>query len=166
MMVDPAQFDVAFRGKRMGKIKTAQQIVRKRRLHAVGPDDTVRKACRIMTNRGIGAMPVIDENNQLLGMISERDVVRRCIGENRRVAVTPVRDAMTLNPIFAEPDDTLFVCVAKMMQDDIRHLPVVRGGEVIGCVSIREVVSEISYVTMMNMGMIDEGLPRVETELA
>ena len=148
----------------MSKVKTVHQIVRRRRLHAIGPDDMVRKACRIMTNRGVGALPVIDENNQLLGMISERDVVRRCIGERRRTATTPVREVMTANPVFAEPDDSVFVAIAKMMQDDIRHLPVVRGGEVVGCVSIREAIAEISYMAMMNMGMMDQSLPRVETE--
>lgn len=148
------------------KMKTMRQVIRNRRTLTVSAEEMVRKACKVMNNRNVGALPVVDAENHLLGMISERDVVRRCIGERRRTAVTPVSEVMTKDPVFASPDDSVMVAIAKMMQNNIRHLPVVRGGIVIGCVSIREMIDELSYVAMQNLGIIEKNLPELQKELA
>lgn len=150
----------------MDKPKTMTQIIRKRRLHAMSPDEMARKACKVMNNRKMGALPVIDEDGKLLGMISERDIVRRCIGERRRTATTPISEVMTENPVFADPDDSVMVAMAKMMQNHIRHLPVVEDGRVVGCVSIRELIHELSYMAMKNLGIVDASLQRLEPEPA
>ncbi|QIZ80354.1 CBS domain-containing protein [Thalassovita gelatinovora] len=147
----------------MNKPKTMAQIIRKRRFHFVSPDETARKACKVMNNRKLGAVPVVDADNNLLGMISERDIVRRCIGERRRTALTPISEVMTQNPVFGDPDDTVIIAMAKMMQNHIRHLPIVKDGKVLGCISIREVINELSYMAMKNLGMVETGLKELET---
>ncbi len=146
-------------------MKTVQQVIRKRRLFAVHPEDMVRQACKIMNNRELGGLPVIDADQRLLGMISEREVVRGCIGEHRRAATTSVGEVMETNPAFAEPDDSIMIAMAKMMQNNVRYLPVVRGGIVTGCIGIRELVDELSYLAMQNVGIIDKALPQLHEEL-
>lgn len=135
------------------KLKTVSQIIRKRRLFCVSPDDMARQACKVMTNRKVGALPVIDDNGTLVGVISERDIVRRCIGGKRNTVRTPIRDVMTPDPIVAKSDDTIVVAIAVMMQNNIRHLPIVENGVVIGMICIREVITELSTMAIKNFGM-------------
>ena len=138
----------------MRKIKTMKQIIRKRRMFCVAPDDMARQACKLMTNRKLGALPVIDDDGKLVGVISERDIVRRCIGGKRRTASTPICEVMTEEPLFASPDDSVVVATALMLQNHIRHLPVVDNGMVIGTVSIREVIAELTTLAMDNLGLM------------
>lgn len=152
-MTQIGQLEKALEGGNMKKLRTVSQIIRKRRLFCVSPDDMARQACKIMTNRKVGALPVIDDNGTLVGVISERDIVRRCIGGKRKTIRTPIREVMTPDPIVAKSDDTIVVAIAVMMQNHIRHLPVVENGVVIGMISIREVITELSTLAVQNFGL-------------
>lgn len=153
-MYQTAYIERALKRGNMKKIKSMAQIIRKRRLFCVAPDDMARHACKVMTNRKLGALPVIDDDGKLVGVISERDIVRRCIGGKRRTSITPISEVMTAEPLFASPDDSVVVATAIMMQNNIRHLPVVREGVVLGTVSIREVIAELTTLAMDNLGLM------------
>lgn len=152
-MAHIGHIEKALEGGNMKKLKSVSQIIRNRRLFCVSPDDMARQACKVMTNRKVGALPVIDDNGTLVGVISERDIVRRCIGGKLKTIKTPIRDVMTPDPIVAKADDTIVVAIAVMMQNNIRHLPVVENGVVIGMISIREVITELSTMAVQNLGM-------------
>ncbi len=106
------------------------------------PDDTVYDAIKLMAERGVGALLVLD-GKKLAGIVSERDYARKVILQGRRSQDTPVRDIMTTKVICVTTDRSVAQCMALMTQKRIRHLPVVEGDEVIGIISIGDVVRSV-----------------------
>lgn len=96
--------------------------------------DSVLDAARLMNDRGIGGVLVI-EDAHLVGVFTERDVLRRVVAEQRDPATTPVRDVMTSAVISCTPQTSLEECSAVMTTRRIRHLPVVTDGGVCGIVT-------------------------------
>src|SRR5688572_25416623 len=109
---------------------------------SIDPDAPVLEAIRMMADRGIGALPVI-KGGQLLGIVSERDYARKVILKNRSSADTPVRDIMTAPVTTISPDEAVHNCMEIMTQKRIRHLPVVERGNVVGMISIGDLVKAV-----------------------
>ncbi|WP_428408183.1 CBS domain-containing protein [Hyphococcus sp.] len=107
---------------------------------AVSPDDTIAAAVGVLNNKNIGAVMVCDDHGKAVGILSERDVVRR-LGERGAEAMTMrVSDCMTGNPYTCAPDETIDDLMARMTEKRIRHLPVQSSGKIIGVISIGDVV--------------------------
>jgi CBS domain-containing protein len=106
------------------------------------PDDTVYDAVKMMADRGVGALLVL-EGKKLVGIVSERDYARKVILQGRRSQETPVRDIMTTKVICVTKDRSVAQCMALMTQKRIRHLPVLEGDDVIGIISIGDVVRAV-----------------------
>jgi CBS domain-containing protein len=87
------------------------------------PEDSVLEAAQRMNARSIGALPVL-QDGQLLGIFTERDLMRRVVAEGRDPARTALRDVMTTSPVTATPATTIDQCGALMTEQRIRHLPV------------------------------------------
>lgn len=104
-------------------------------LQAVPTDATVLEATRKMNQHGIGSL-VVMEGEQVVGIFTERDVLRRVVAAERDPAHTTVGEVMSRQVICVSPDTDLDELSAIMKQKRIRHLPVSREGEVIGMVSI------------------------------
>jgi CBS domain-containing protein len=121
---------------------TVHQILTQkgRDIWAVRSDDSVLDAVRRMAELKVGAMMVMADA-QLEGMISERDYARKVILEGRSSRDTPVRDIMSAPPITINSRATADEALALMTRKRIRHLPVVDDGEVIGLVSIGDLVN-------------------------
>lgn len=122
-------------------MKTVQQL-----LHAksgsvlfVPPGATVYDALALMAQHDIGALVVL-EDGRLCGMFSERDYARKVILHGRSSRTMPVADVMTANVVSVTPCKTVEECMALMTDHRIRHLPVLEGTEVIGLVSIGDLV--------------------------
>ena len=111
-------------------------------LYAVSSDQTVLEALRLMADKNIGAVLVVD-NGELTGIFSERDYARKIVLKDRHSDDTPVADVMTANVITIEPDQSLEQCMVIMSNRHIRHLPVVDQGELVGIISINDVVTSI-----------------------
>jgi CBS domain-containing protein len=109
---------------------------------SIDPDAPVLEAIRMMAERGIGALPVI-KGGQLLGIVSERDYARKVILKNRSSADTPVRDIMTAPVTTISPDEAVHNCMEIMTQKRIRHLPVVERGNIVGMISIGDLVKAV-----------------------
>ena len=103
------------------------------------PDQTVAEAVATMCERHVGAV-LIGDRAQLLGIFSERDLLRRVIGKQRRLDQTPLREVMTENPITAAPSDDRMSAIRKMQAHGCRHLPIVESGGVVDTVSIRDLL--------------------------
>jgi CBS domain-containing protein len=86
---------------------------------------------------------VVLEGGRLAGMFSERDYARKIILKGKASRDTPVRDAMTARVVTVEPGETVAQCMALMTHHHIRHLPVLAEGELIGVISIGDVVKAI-----------------------
>ena len=124
--------------------KTIRQILalNNRPIISVTTDATVRFALEIMAGQHIGALPVID-NDQLVGIFSERDYARQGELKGRTCENTIVRQIMTSPVIAINPETTLEECMQIMTDRRIRHLPVVANDRVIGMISIGDVVREM-----------------------
>jgi CBS domain-containing protein len=110
------------------------------RLITVGPDDTVETAIRKLVDNKIGAMPVCDSKGNLIGIVSERDLLRECAQRAKSIDKTHVKDVMTKNVVIGILEDDLDYVMDIMTQKGIRHLPILDGPKLEGIVSIRDVV--------------------------
>ncbi len=108
----------------------------------VSPSITVYDALKVMGEKNIGALLVM-ENDTLTGIISERDYARKVVLKGKTSSETLVSDIMTRNVITILPNDSLEKCMELMSEKHIRHLPVVKDGEVEGVISITDVVTAI-----------------------
>lgn len=110
---------------------------------SVGPDTPVFDAIRLMAEKEVGALVVIDQAGRVAGLISERDYARKLVLQGRSSRETPVRDVMTARVFGVRPEQTIDECMALMTDKRIRHLPVMNGGELVGVVSIGDLVKAI-----------------------
>jgi CBS domain-containing protein len=106
------------------------------------PDASVYEALEMMADRNVGALIVLDEG-RLAGIISERDYARKVILLNRVSRDTRVAEIMTDTVLTVTPDHTMDHCMEMMTDRRIRHLPVVDGNDVVGVVSIGDVVRAV-----------------------
>jgi CBS domain-containing protein len=113
-----------------------------RELWFVAPSATVYEAIQMMSEKGVGALLVMSEG-KLDGMISERDYARKVILKDRSSKQTLVREIMTSHAITVTPSHNVEDCMRTMTENRVRHLPVVDGEQVIGIVSIGDLVNWI-----------------------
>jgi len=109
---------------------------------SIGPDEPVLHAIRLMSDKGIGALPVVS-NDQVLGIVSERDYARKVILLGRSSAETPVSQIMTTDVVTVNPDETVHRCMELVTEKRIRHLPVIEKGKLVGMISIGDLVKAV-----------------------
>lgn len=110
--------------------------------YSVQPSDSVLAALQLMSDKQTGFV-VVQENNRLVGVFSERDYARKVILEGLASRDTPVRDVMSRNVVTVTLGNTIPQCIALMNESNFRHLPVVDAGAVIGVLSVRDILKEI-----------------------
>ena len=125
---------------------TARNIleIKGKDIWSVSPDDSVYDALRLMARIDIGAVLVI-ENDKLIGILSERDYARKIILFGKTSRETKVREIMTDKVITIHPMQICEECMDVMTKNRIRHLPVVLDGEILGVLSIGDVVKHIIH---------------------
>jgi len=128
-------------------MKTLREIMRHGFLFMVQPNATVAEAVHLMSTLNVGIVCVLD-GDRLVGVFSERDVVRRVVDRGLDPARTPVGEVMTTELVVADADEDYQSAMRKMDQANIRHLPVVSGGRLLSMLSIRD---------LMRIDMQDKG---------
>ena len=104
----------------------------------IDPEESVSVAARTLTHYNIGALPVCGGDGRICGVVTDRDLVTRCVASGRNPAATPVRDVMSGNVIWAMPEMDAAAAAMLMGRQQIRRLPVVENGRLCGMVSIGE----------------------------
>jgi CBS domain-containing protein len=125
-------------------MQTVSQLLRVKdsEVFSVAPQDSVLHAIEVMATRHVGALLVMSQGS-LIGIISERDYARKVILKNRSSHDTPVSDIMTSPAVSVTPEDTVHNCMQIMTERRFRHLPVVKGGRVVGMLSIGDLVKAV-----------------------
>ena len=128
----------------MKSVDTIESVLKLkgRQVLSVAPTATVYEAIEKMSEKGVGSLVVMSEG-QLAGIISERDYARKVILKDRSSKQTQVREIMTTPVITVKPGDTVEECMRTMTENRIRHLPVVDRDQVVGIVSIGDLVNWI-----------------------
>ena len=106
----------------------------------IEPNATVITAIRLMDEKNAGALPVVD-NGRLVGIVSERDYTRKVILKQRSSQEILVSEIMTTQLLTVAPSDSATECMQIMTEKRVRHLPVLEGTDLVGILSIRDVVN-------------------------
>src|SRR5215470_6613370 len=107
---------------------------------SIGADVMVSDAIRLMDEKNVGALPVVD-NVTLVGIVSERDYTRKVILKGRSSKETPVKEIMTKQLLTVNPRDSVTECMRIITEKRVRHLPVLEGADLVGILSIGDVVN-------------------------
>ncbi len=113
-----------------------------RHIISVNPEDSVLDAIRLMAEKSIGSL-VVMKDQELLGIMSERDYARKVIIKGKSSESTAVSEIMTVNVFTTSSSETVNDCMSMMTEKKIRHLPVVEDNTVIGMISIGDLVEAI-----------------------
>jgi CBS domain-containing protein len=129
-----------------GRMNTIRQILLLKRnfVWTVGPDQTVFESLRLMADKDIGALVVV-QDDKIVGMLSERDYARKIILLGKASKDTLVKEIMSFPVFTIHPDQTIEEAMEMMTHHRIRHLPVVEDDHLIGMVSIGDAVRDIIY---------------------
>lgn len=103
-------------------------------------DATLIDAAKQMRISGVGGLPVLDHEGECGGILTERDIIVRVLAEQREARATFVRDVATMFPILCSPEEDVAVVTERMRENEVQHLPVCEAGEVIGVISLADIV--------------------------
>jgi CBS domain-containing protein len=108
----------------------------------ISPEAKVYDALKLMADKDIGSL-VVTSDKELVGILSERDYARKVVLRGKTSLDTPVKEVMTGNVYYVDPETTTKECMALMTKNRIRHLPVLQKGKLIGIISIGDIVKSI-----------------------
>lgn len=122
---------------------TVYELVKDRRVYSIDAEKSVLEAARFMMEHNIGALPVLREG-KLIGIFSERDLMNRVVAVGRQPGTTRIAEVMTANPRTVDADESLEDCLFLMKEFNFRHLLITREGELMGLVSLRDILLRVA----------------------
>jgi CBS domain-containing protein len=125
----------------MGKVRSILEN-KGRAVFSVEPEVMVLKAIELMCEKNIGGLLIV-KDSKLVGIFTERDYARKLILKGKSSKDTPIGELMTPNPFTVTPDSSIDDCMQMMTNKHIRHLPVMEGSDLIGMISIGDVVRHV-----------------------
>ena len=134
-----------------GKVSSILAHKKASTVWSIGPNAMVFEAIQLMDEKNVGALPVVDDKT-LVGVVSERDYTRKIIVKGRSSKDTPVSDIMTKELLTVNPGDSVAECMRIMTEKRVRHLPVLERTELVGILSIGDVVN---WLMSAQKAMID-----------
>ena len=106
------------------------------RVVSIGQDEPVSAAARLLKRTNLGALPVCDAKRRLRGIVTDRDIVTRCVAPGSDPEQTPVREIMSRGVVTCGPDETPETAAKRMGADQVRRLPVLDEGRLVGIVTL------------------------------
>ncbi|MBA4318627.1 MAG: IMP dehydrogenase [Flavobacterium sp.] len=121
-------------------MKPISELIKDRKVHTVTKGATVRKVTEYMSEHNIGLVPVLSDEGKLLGVFSERDLVRRVVSKNLDSNNVYVEDVMTTNLVFAGIGESYEECIQKMKSKGTRHILILDNEKLAGIISVRDLL--------------------------
>jgi CBS domain-containing protein len=112
---------------------------------SVTPEDTASTAAQLLSRHNIGAVPVCADDGVLRGIVTDRDLVLRCLAAERDPETTSVREIMTTAPLSVSPGDDVRAAAHSMASEQIRRTPVTENGRVVGMLSLGDLARVRAY---------------------
>lgn len=142
-------------------MKTVRDLLNAKghQIHSIAPDASVFDALKLMADRNIGAVLVVDHEDRMVGILSERDYARKVVLHGHTSRETPVSAIMTESVVCVPADTTLDECMGLMTVRRIRHVPVTENDRPVGIVSI----GDIGRAMIENQGFVIAQLERYIT---
>jgi CBS domain-containing protein len=112
-------------------------------VYSIGVDATVADAVARMVQHNIGSLPIVDQDNHLVGIFTERDVLRGTDRDSQGLPKALIQDVMTLNPVACNLDDDVHLVMGKMTEFRVGQLPVLLNEQLVGLISIGDVVKSL-----------------------
>lgn len=123
----------------------------------VNPEATVEEVAKQMKDNHIGCIPICDSNKNIVGLVTDRDLVLRCIACDKDAKNVPVREIMTTNLHTAAPEDEVKVATEKMCECNVRRIPIVENGNLKGMLTISDLSVSPLWPTE-KVGYVVEGI--------
>lgn len=120
-------------------MENIKEILTGREVYTVSKGTTIKEAVFYMAEKGVGLVPVLDEG-KLVGVFSERDLVKRVISKNKSLDDTMVEEVMSTKLIIAETNEPNESVLAKMKEANTRHILIIEGEKLLGVLSIRDLL--------------------------
>lgn len=135
---------------------TVRDMIRKKgyEVFTIAPEATVFEALNLMAEHNIGALLVMT-GDEIRGIVSERDCIRKVDVMGRNTKDTPISQIMTSDVITVDADQPLEDCMGLMIDKNIRHLPVCEGKNLLGLLSVRDVLREVIEVQQMMLSQLE-----------
>lgn len=126
-------------------IRNIGELIHGKRLYSTNSQAVIMQICGELRDRNIGALAVLDDG-RLTGIISERDVITRVVAPGRDPQTTLVGAVMTESPVTVETGASLVDALERMLDGGFRHLPVTRGDDAVGMISMRDIPTENRFL--------------------
>ncbi|ASJ02547.1 inosine-5-monophosphate dehydrogenase [Thermococcus profundus] len=126
----------------MAEIAVGQVV--KRKAVIVKPNDTVHRVARVLARNKVGSAVVVDENDEIVGIITDRDILDKVVAKGKDPKKVKVKDVMTKNPITIEDDYSIQDAIDRMMDKGVRRLLVTRLGKPIGFVTAADLLTALN----------------------
>ena len=135
---------------------TVRDMIRKKgyEVYTIAPQATVFEALNLMAERNIGALLVMS-GEEINGIVSERDCIRKVDVMGRKARETKIAEIMTSDVITVDADQPLEECMGLMIDKNIRHLPVCEGKNLLGLLSVRDVLKEVVEVQQEMLSQLE-----------
>src|SRR5688572_6324526 len=127
-------------------MKSLREIISKRKLITVEQTAIILDVARLMMKKKIGAVPVINEKGRIVGIFTERDLLKRVVAAELDTRTTKISEVMTRKLVTANADDSPIYCLRKMKEKNFRHMLIADGKDIIGLVSQRDLI-EVDLTT-------------------
>jgi CBS domain-containing protein len=111
----------------------------------ISPDEPASLAARLLYRHNIGSIPVCTDDGKLKGVVTDRDIVLRCVAAENDPETTPVREIMTRGLVTVSPKDDIREAARQMAESQVRRLPVVESGKLVGYLSIGDLAKTHMY---------------------
>ena len=119
------------------------------------PETTLSDVAKLMSSNKVGSIPICNKQNHVVGFITDRDIITRCIANNLNCSNTKASDIMNTEVIKTTPDTDLEEACKTMSENQIRRLPVIQDGEIVGMLSVGD-LAQNTHISTMKVGQTIE----------